>query len=288
MPGDGARPCYADYDLRITYNQPYVEAMYKKAGGFLVAELFTSSGQRVEPEVVRSRTVLPALTAETAVLFDQLQNADCIVVDLDTIAGYDETTYRTRLATDTAYEVADQRRRAAEPVYRWTFVTSRYRTFAAHLADLRAVPWHERLPASVDFAAVAAQLGPFADRGAEDEAWRAIWQGQLGYPIRTLPERPEVDDVLDRAGGFRGAAPVVRQPRAALRLRPHGAGAQAPRDPVRPHAVRAGARSCRGATCRTVSCARSTARVRCSCRSTPPVSRCGCPPAAIARTSSTG
>jgi len=190
-PSDGARPCYADYDLRITYNQPYVEAMYKKAGGFLVAELFTSSGQRVEPEVVRSRTVLPALTAETAVLFDQLQNADCIVVDMDTIAGYDETTYRTRLATDTAYEARIRGGGLVEPVYRWTFVTSRYRTFAAHLADLRAVPWHERLPAAVDFAAVAAQLGPFADRGAEDEAWRALWQGQLGYPIRTLPERPE-------------------------------------------------------------------------------------------------
>ena len=43
----------------------------------------------------------------------------------------------------------------------------------------------------------------------------------------------------------------------------------------------------RGSTWRTVSCARSTARVRCSSRSTPPVSRCGCPPAAIARTSST-
>src|SRR5690606_9557578 len=74
VPGDGARPFYADYDLRITYNQPYVEAMYQKAGERLVAELFTAGGQRVEPEVVRSRTVMPALSAETAILLDQLKD----------------------------------------------------------------------------------------------------------------------------------------------------------------------------------------------------------------------
>jgi len=191
-PGDGERPCYADYDLRITYNQPYVEAMYQKAGGLLVAELFTASGQRVEPQVVRSRTVMPALTPETAVLFDALQAADCIVVDVDTIAGYDETVYRTRLATSTVYDVRIRGGGLPEPVYRWSFVTSRYRTFAAHLADMRALPWHERLPATVDVSGLAVRLGPFADRGAEDEAWRAIWTGDLGYPIRTLPEHSEV------------------------------------------------------------------------------------------------
>jgi len=191
-PSDGARPCYADYDLRITYNQPYVEAMYQKAGGLLVAELYTAGGQRVEPEVVRSRTVLPAISNETAVLLDQLQSADCIVVDVDTIAGYDETIYRTRLATSTAYEARIRGGGLPEPVYRWSFVTSRYRTFAAHLADLRTLPWHERLPASVDMSAIATYLAPVSDRAAEDEAWRAIWQGGFGFPIRTLPERPEV------------------------------------------------------------------------------------------------
>ena len=104
-PGDGARPFYADYDLRITYNQPYVEAMYQKAGGALVADLFTVGGQRVEPEVIRSRTTLPAISSETAILLDELQSADCVVMDIDSIAGYDETIYRTRLATSTAYEV---------------------------------------------------------------------------------------------------------------------------------------------------------------------------------------
>jgi hypothetical protein len=113
------------------------------------------------------------------------------VVDVDTIAGYDETTYRTRLATDTAYEARIRGGGLPDPVYRWTFITSRYRTFAAHLADMRTLPWHERLRAGVDFPAIAAQLGPFADRGAEDDAWRAVWQGALGYPIRTLPGRPE-------------------------------------------------------------------------------------------------
>ena len=54
------------------------------------------------------------------------------------------------------------------------------------------LPWHERLPASVDMSAIATHLAPVSDRAAEDEAWRAIWQGGFGFPIRTLPERPEV------------------------------------------------------------------------------------------------
>jgi hypothetical protein len=191
-PGDGERPFYADYDLRITYNQPYVEAMYQKSGGALVADLFTAGGQRVTPEVIRSRTVLPAISNETAILLDELQSADCVAVNIDSIAGYDETIYRTRLATSTAYEIRINGGGLPDPVYRWSFVSSRYRTFAAQLADFRVLPWHERLAATVTFATMAARLGPFVDRGSEDEAWRAIWQTDFGFPIRTLPDRPEV------------------------------------------------------------------------------------------------
>jgi hypothetical protein len=153
-PGDGERPFYADHDLRITYNQPYVEAMYQKAGGALVADLFTAGGQRVTPEVIRSRTVLPAISGETAILLDELQSADCVAVNFDSIAGYDETIYRTRLATSTAYEVRINGGGLPDPVYRWSFVTSRYRTFSGHLADFRVLPWHERLAATVTFARI--------------------------------------------------------------------------------------------------------------------------------------
>jgi hypothetical protein len=163
-----------------------------KAGGLLAADLFTAGGQHVEPEVIRSRTVTPAITNEVGILVDQLEQADCIVVDLDTIAGYDTTTYRTRLATSTAYEVRVRGGGLPEPVYRWSFVTSRYRTFTQHLADLRQLPWHERLREGVDWGVIAGRLGAGADRGLEDDAWRTIWQSDLGYPIRTLPERPEV------------------------------------------------------------------------------------------------
>jgi hypothetical protein len=205
-PGDGVRPFYADYDLRITYNQPYVEAMYKKAGGLLKADLFTPGGQHVQPEVFRSRTVTPAITSEVGILVDRLEAADCVTVDLDTIAGFDETTYRTRLATSTAYEVLVTGGGLPAPVYRWSFVTSRYRTFAEHLADLRPLPWHERLAPGVDWSAVAGRLGLHADRGLEDEAWRTIWQTDLGYPIRTLPERPEVTILWDEPAGFEARA----------------------------------------------------------------------------------
>lgn len=225
-PGDGARPFYADYDLRITYNQPYVEAMYRKAGGLLRADLFTAGGQHVEPEVTRSRTVTPAIRSETAILVDRLQASDCVPVDLDAITGFDETTYRTRLATSTAYEVRVTGGGLPAPVYRWSFVTSRYRTFAQHLADLRPMPWHERLPAAVDWGAVAGRLGPTPDRGLEDEAWRAIWQTDLGYPIRTLPERPEVTILWSepaafeaRALGIAGPEPLFATDRTVLALR---------------------------------------------------------------------
>ena len=212
VPGDGARPFYADYDLRITYNQPYVEAMYQKAGGLLVAELTTVAGQRVEPEVVRSRTVVPAISNETAVLLDQLESATCIVVDIDSLAGYDETFYRTRLATSCAYEVRIRGGGLPDPVYHWSFVTSRYRTFAAHLADLRPLPWHERLGAGVDLGAVAAHLLAVADRAAEDEVWRGIWQGDFGFPIRTLPERPEVTMFWLQPGSFEARALAIASP----------------------------------------------------------------------------
>lgn len=195
VPGDGERPVYADYDLRITYNQPYVEAMYKKAGELLYAELFTANGRRVEPEVVRRRTVQPAITPETAVLLDRVRGASCIEIDVTEIAGYDETVYRTRLAPSTAYEARIRGGLLAEPVYRWSFVTSRYRTFAAHLADRRELAWHERLPAAINWAVVGSRLGPPGsniDRGAEDEAWRTVWQDDFGFPLRTLPERTEV------------------------------------------------------------------------------------------------
>lgn len=212
VPGDGERPVYADYDLRITYNEPYVEAMYQKAGELLHAELFTANGRRVEPEAVRRRTVEPAISRETAVLLDRLQSASCVEVNVTVLAGYDETLYRTRLAPSTAYEARIRGAGLPEPVYRWSFVTSRYRTFAAHLADRRDLPWHERLPAAVDWAAVAARLGPTAERGAEDEAWRAVWQGAFGLPIRTLPEGTEVTLFWSETAPFEARAVAFASP----------------------------------------------------------------------------
>lgn len=215
-PGDGARPFYADYDLRIVYNQPYVEAMYEKAGGRLAADLFTAGGQHVEPDVVRGRTVTPAITNEVGMLVDRLAASDCIVVDLDTIAGFDETTYRTRLATSTAYEVRVNGGGLPLPVYRWNFVTSRYRTFAEHFADLRTLPWHERLRAGIDWGAIAGRLVPAADRGLEDDAWRTIWQADLGSPIRTLPDRPDVTILWSEAAAFEARALSVASPEPLL------------------------------------------------------------------------
>ena len=196
----------------------------RRPAALLVADLFTAGGQHVEPEVIRSRTVLPAISSETAILLDALQSADCVAVDIDSIAGYDETIYRTRLATSTAYEVRISGGGLPDPVYRWSFVTSRYRTFAEHLADLRPLPWHERLAAT-------AAIAPRSRRGSDPSlivrprTKRGARSGRptSAIPIRTLPERPEVTLFWSAAGRFRGTRARARQPRAAVRVGPHRA-----------------------------------------------------------------
>ena len=102
------------------------------------------------------------------------------------------------------------------PVYGWSFVTSRYRTFAEHIGEFRELPWHERLPAAVDWAIIAGRLEPAADRGVEDEAWRAIWQDDLGYPIRALPERPEVAILWSQSSEAHDGSPPSSSPARAL------------------------------------------------------------------------
>ena len=255
----------------------------KKAGGLLVAELFTSSGQRVEPEVVRSRTSLPALTAETA---DPARPA----ADGRLRRGGHRLDRRLRRdhlphAPRHVHGLRSRESTAAgslEPVYRWSFVTSRYRTFAAHLADLRALPWHERLP--------AARL-----RGHRNAARpvRRSWRRKtkrggrsgrpsFGYPDSArCPSGPKSTMFWTQPAAFEARRPVVRQPGTALRLRPHRARAQAHASRVRLHSGGPAPDRVVARRRRTASSARSTARERCSFRSTPPVSRCGCLRAAI-------
>src|SRR5262249_30360332 len=170
--------------------------------------------------------IQPAISSETAILLDRLRTADCVEVEVDVIAGYDETTYRTRLATSTAYEARIFGGFLPEPVYRWNFVTSRYRNFAEHLADLRSVPWHQLLPATVDWAAIATRLAPNLDRAAEDEAWRVIWQRDFGFSLPTLPERPDVTLLWNESAGFEarglsiaGPEPLFASDRTTLVLK---------------------------------------------------------------------
>lgn len=79
-----------------------------------------------------------------------------------------------------------------EPLHRWTFVTSRYRSFAEHAGDTVAQPWDEALLAGADVAGLAALLGGGLDRDREDDALHLAWQQHLGLPLRTLPERPDL------------------------------------------------------------------------------------------------
>jgi hypothetical protein len=193
-PGDGQRPVYADYDLRVTYNRPYVEAMYHVAGEPLYVVLVDGMGQQVEPTITRSKTEQPALTPENEVFIEQLVDSVCVTADLTQIAGYDETVYATRLATTTPYEARIHGGEHAQPLYRWTFVTSRYRNFAEHIADFRPEPWEEALPEVIDWVALADRLAAAAtaDRDAEFKLFLAAWQQDLGLRLRTLPSRPEV------------------------------------------------------------------------------------------------
>jgi hypothetical protein len=94
------------------------------------------------------------------------------------------------------------------------------------MAALRPMPWHEHLPAAVDWGVVVGRLVPAADRGREDEAWRTIWQTDLGYPIRNLPERPEVTILWSEAASFEaralsivGPEPLFATERTGITLR---------------------------------------------------------------------
>ena len=201
--------------------------MYKRAGGLLRADLFTAGGQHVEPEVVRGQTALPALTPEVGMLVDALEAAECIPVDLDSIAGFDVTTVPDAPRHLDGLRGPRERRwsgRAGLPLELRHQPLSVVRR--ARRPTSGTLPWHERLSAVVDWAALAGRLGPASDRGAEDEAWRAIWQTDLGYPIRTLPERPEVTILWgEPAGSRRGHSassspePLFATDRTVLALR---------------------------------------------------------------------
>ncbi len=211
VPGDGDRPVYADYDLRVTYNRQYVEAMYEVAGNPLRAELVDGMGRLVEPVPQRGRTLAPALSADVGIFVDRLVESGCVGLDPTTIAGNDETVYRTRLATRAPYEVRLRGGGHAEPLHRWTFTTSRWRTFAEHVGDLRPDPWEVALPAAANLAAVAALLGATGNRDAEDDAFRAAWQQHLGQALGTLPDRPDVTLLWESPS----ALPTVRAIAAA-------------------------------------------------------------------------
>jgi hypothetical protein len=225
VPGDGDRPVYADYDLRVTYNRQYVEAMYAVAGDPLRAELVDAMGRLVEPVVVAGRTPHPILPVDVGIFVDRLVDSGCVGLDPTTIAGNDETTYRTRLACRTAYEVRLRGGGHTEPLHRWAFTTSRWRTFVEHISDLRPTPWEVALPAGADLAAVAALLGAAGDRDAEDESFRQAWQQHLGQPLGTLPHRSDVTVLWESPGtlpGVRALAIVSPEPlftdRVSVRL----------------------------------------------------------------------
>lgn len=192
VPGDGDRPVYADYDLRVTYNRQYVEAMYAVAGDPLRAELADGMGRLLEPVAEPGRTAEPVLPVDVAIFVDRLLDSGCVSLDPTTIAGNDETVYRTRLATRTAYEVRLRGGGHAQPLHRWAFTTSRWRTFAEHVADLRPAPWEVALPAAADLATVTALLAASGNRDAEDDALRQAMEQHLGQRLGTLPDRSDV------------------------------------------------------------------------------------------------
>jgi hypothetical protein len=232
-PSDGQQPVYADYDMRVTYNRFYVETMYRKTGDPLHAQLLDAMGRLVEPVAEPASKAEPGLTAELELFADLLADADCVPFDSSLVPGNDETTYVTRLATSTAYEIRLFGGGHTEPVYRWAFTTSRYRNFAEHAADLRSAPWNEALPDAADFSGLGTRLAAasIAVRDAEFDLFLAAWTQDLGLPLRTLPGRPEVSllwEVTDTIADVRAIALVSPEPmmgeRTSVRLLRRGSG----------------------------------------------------------------
>jgi hypothetical protein len=252
VPDDGQRPVYADYDLRVTYNRAYVEAMYRKSGDPLRAFLFDGMGRPVEPTAVPARTDHPGLTPELELFLERVADAGCVSVDVTTIVGNDETTYTTRLATSTPYEVRIRGGGHSDPLYRWTFTTGRYRNFVEHVNHLREQAWNERLPEAVDWTALEARLAAVAtaDRDEEFDLFLMAWQQDMGLNLRTLPDRPEVTlfwELPDGLPAARAIAIVSPEPlmtdRTELRLLRMDSGGGAGEQPFRRLRSRDGTRT---------------------------------------------
>lgn len=141
-PFDGARPVYLGYDLQIRFHEDYVPYLYTSLGDPLVFRLFDAQGQPVrdasgQPAVVPATTVGPTTQSTTQALWEEIYQVE---TERGCISGppVRHDSYNTLsapvdgwvMSPNSAYTAWLVRSgNPAQPLYAWSFVTSRYASF---------------------------------------------------------------------------------------------------------------------------------------------------------------
>jgi hypothetical protein len=209
VPADGQRPFYRTYDIGVTFNQNYVESMYT---GDVRIRLFAPGDREVT-----TGAGLPSawghgrshsLTQVDEMWLEQLTVMGCVTVDVDT----DHIITSTTLTTNDAGLLLDPDLRhearvmaAGVEAHRFSFVTSRYRDFAEHMASFDGHIWVEDIatPANstLQTLVAAARAAGMTPDPAEPALFEQLYYDVLGLPQRELPRTVEWSEIRSPGGG---------------------------------------------------------------------------------------
>jgi len=254
-PGDGADPVYRGYDLRVVFNENYVERLYEGTGRPLRAVLRDRNGRQAGDEPTTTWLRHPgAEPPRSDRLWSAVLHRDpCeAAVDIDCVAPPSVLEARLAdrpLAPRQWIELALLAAEDQTPLHRVRFTTSRFVTFVNHVQSFLDAAWdHHRIAGEPAAPLLTAEeldtvgaivrakrdASPDFDEGAGFETLRT---GLFKLGPRPLPDRFEITALRDGERGYglllespesldRARASVAARLRPeAVPLGPSGAGA---------------------------------------------------------------
>jgi hypothetical protein len=203
VPAAGAVAVYAGRPIRLEFRNRRIEALYKAFGRQLALRLVDDQGG-VETRWLSYTPEPPSdLPDSELAWFEIVGSAACTpgdvgwhwhfpVVRLTALLApgrrYDASLFAL-LGSTTDFEAVDWKNQPA--LYQFTFRTSQWPTFAAHLAAYGAGTLDEIVPAPAPFAALAGAIGA-TSRSADDALLATSLHQLLGLPPRDGAARPEL------------------------------------------------------------------------------------------------
>jgi hypothetical protein len=204
VPAAGAVAVYADRAIRLEFRNRRIEAMYAAFGRHLAIRLVDDQGG-VDTRWLNYTPEPPSdLPASELAWLDVVRSAPCTpgdvewhwyfpVVRLTAVLApgrrYDASLFALEDST-TDFNAVDWKNQPT--IHQFTFRTSRWPTFALHLAAYTAAgALDEMVPVPANFAALATAVGPEA-RVADDALLATAMTDLLGLPRREPPPEPEL------------------------------------------------------------------------------------------------